>query len=991
MFLTITAQALQPNRPLSEYTRERWDDQRGFPGGSVHAIAQTPDGYLWIGTEKGLVRFDGLNFLLFNQANSILPAAPVMDLMTDIEGNLWIRPQSPNLFLYQKGKFHSAIDSVDKAHSGITAMCRGTNGQGFFSVRIAGISSYKAGQFSEQIPSPNVLVISVAETSDGKFWMGTRDVGLFLWDQGKYSPVNKGLPDTKINSLLAIDKALWIGTDDGVVLWDGNEITKTQVPATLNHVQVLSLARDSDSNIWIGTNQGLRRLNSAGFSSFEDTGFASSEPVNAIFEDREGNLWVGSTTGIERVRDSSFITYSASKNPAAQGSGTVYIDPQGRRWIGPSEGGLYWEKDKQIVPVTNDGLGRDVVYSLAGQKNEVWVGRQRSGLTHLQYEDGALRSRTFSESDGLVKGGIYSLCVTRDGTVWAGSLSGGVSQLKDGKLTTFTTANGLPSNSVTAILEGTDGTIWFGTTNGLASLSAGQFKSMTGLPPGRINCLFEDSSRVLWIGTDNGVAILREGRIQILNQIPASLREPVLGIVSDTVGFLWFSTSNHILRVHRDKFFNSQIGETDLREFGLADGLRSVAGIRQARSTFIDAFGQIWFSTYRGFSVVDPRKVSDNSVPAIVHIENMTADGNSVSLESPISIPSSHQRIIFSCAGLSLAIPERVRFKFMLEGYDKGWSEPIANRDVVYTNLGPGPYTFRVLASNSAGLWNSQESSIQFYIEPAYWQRGSVRIAALILIGLLILFFYNLRLQRLTRQLNVRFEERLAERTRIAQDLHDTLLQGFLSASMQLHVAAEKLPADSAAKPLIDRVLQRMREVNEEGRRALRGLRSTTGSSYDLSQSFSKIQDELTPQRRVDYRVTVEGPSRELHPVIRDEIYHIGREALMNAFRHANASSIELELEYGPKQIRILVRDDGDGIDPQLLRSGREGHWGIPGMRERAEEIGATLRLWSRPGAGTEVELSIPGKIAYESQSTPRLWKWLPIFSPRATQQNGKR
>ena len=246
------------------------------------------------------------------------------------------------------------------------------------------------------------------------------------------------------------------------------------------------------------------------------------------------------------------------------------------------------------------------------------------------------------------------------------------------------------------------------------------------------------------------------------------------------------------------------------------------------------------------------------------------------------------------------------------------------------------------------------------------------------------------RMIQLTQEsMNMRFEERLAERTRIAQDLHDTLLQGFLSASMQLHVAARQIPADAPAKPRVTRVLELMSQVIEEGRTTLNGLRSTDSSSRDLVQSFSAIQAELPGRRHIDYRVTVEGQSRPLHPDIRDEIFRIGREALLNAFRHSQAKTIELELEYGQEQLRVLVRDDGRGMDPQVLHSGREGHWGISGMRERAEEIGGSLRLFSRAGAGTEVELSVPGRIAYESNSSQHSHRWFAKFFKGKTDSNG--
>ena len=985
-----SAQALDPNRAMSEYVRDRWDAKQGFPGGPVYAIAQTPDGYLWLGTESGLVRFDGLNFRLFNHTNSAaFPAGPVLDLMTDAEGNLWIRPQSRNMLRYRDGTFQDVLPDLDGERSGVTAMCRGAKGEALFDILAAGTFIFDGGKFSKLISAadlPNILIISMAQTGDGKIWMGTRDAGLFYMREGQMYAVTKELPDKKVNSLLAVnDHELWIGTDNGVVRWNGNEASITRVSDSLDHVQALCMTRDRGSNIWLGTAKGLLRMNAGGVFSPESD-YGSTGSVNAIFEDREGNLWVGSTQGIERLRDSAFLTYSVSTNLSSQGNGAIYIDAEGRTWFAPAEGGLHWRKGGQTGQVKTAGLDRDVVYSLTGGKGELWVGRRRGGLTHLRINGSSFTAETYTRAEGLAQNSIYAVHQSRDGTLWAGSVSGGLARLKDGKFTTYTTANGLPSNTVTAILESSDGTMWFGTANGMSSLSQNSwtiYGSPDGLPPGSVNCLLEDSSGAIWIGTDNGIAVLRSGQIQVSQDMPESLHEPILGVAESRNGWLWISTSNHVLRVARDKLLSGVTGEADVREFGLADGLNSVKGVKRHRSVVTDTLGRIWFSTNSGPAVVSPGQVPDNTVPAIAQIEGITVDGSNVDLQGAVRIPGTRRRITFSYAGLSLSVPERVRFRYKLDGFDQDWGEPVATREAVYTNLGPGSYRFRVIASNSAGLWNELESTIQFQIEPAFWQTWWFRISCLMVGGLAILFFYRLRLHRLTRQLNVRFEERLAERTRVAQDLHDTLLQGFLSASMQLDVAADHIAADSPAKPLVSRVLELMRRVIDEGRITLKGLRSTDSGSHNLAESFSGIREELAFKERVDYQVTVEGLSRPLHPVIRDEVYRIGREALVNAFRHSQASRIEVLVKYGSKQLRILVRDNGCGIAPQVLRSGREGHWGLSGMRERAEEIGARLRVLSGAGVGTEVELLIPGDIAFEPLSSERRRSWLAKLYPR--------
>jgi ligand-binding sensor domain-containing protein/signal transduction histidine kinase len=981
--LACPAQALDPNRALPEYKRDGWDAQRGFPGGSVYAIAQTTDGYLWLGSENGLVRFDGLNFRLFNHTNSPgFPAGPVIDLMTDAEGSLWVRPQSSNMLRYRDEVFQDVMPQLDSTHSGITAMCRGTRGEALFAVLGTGIVAYREGRFSKLSPAsnlPNLLIISMAVTGDGRIWMGTRDAGLFFINEGKMVVFETELPDKKINSLLAVTgRELWIGSDNGIVRWNGDESALAAVSDLPGRIQALAMITDSDSNVWIGAGSGLLRLNAGGVASLEGGEHGSAAPVNAIFEDREGNLWIGTTRGIERLRGSAFMTYPVSGERSSEGNGAVYVDAEARTWFAPLAGGLFWIRQGQIGQINDQALDRDIVYSLTGSGGELWIGRQRGGLTRLRYKNGSIKAETFTKAAGLAQNSIYAVHQSRDGTIWAGSVSGGLSRLKEGKFTTYKVVNGLASDAVTCILEASDGSMWFGTTNGLSSLSQNTwalYRSVDGLPPGRVNCLAQDSSGSIWIGTDNGIAVLHSGQIQAPREAPDSLREPILGLAADRNGGLWISTPNHVLRVSADKLLGGMVRESDVREFGLSDGLSSVEGVRRHRSVVTDGLGRVWFSTYRGLSVVDPSRATGDSVPAVVHIEGIASDGSPVDMRGSVNISSARQRLTFSYAGLSLSIPERVRFRYRLDEFDQGWSDPVSTREAVYTNLSPGAYRFRVMASNSDGEWNSAEAAVGFEIEPVFWQAWWFRICCGAALALATFAFFRFRVVQVTRRLNLRFEERLAERTRIAQELHDTLLQGFLSASMQLHVAADQFPEHSPERSRLGRILELMGQVTEEGRNAVSGLRSPSGGvPLDLEHAFSAVPQELALKEQIGFRVIVEGRKRALHPVIRDEVYRIGREALVNAFRHSRAKTIEVEVEYSARQFRILVRDDGCGIDAQVLRSGREGHWGLPGMRERAEAIGARLMLWSRATAGTEVELSVPGHVAFQGQPSRLGW-----------------
>lgn len=984
--LANTAYGIDPSRAMSQYIRDRWGTARGFPGGPVYAITQTADGYLWIGTEKGLVRFDGLNFRLIQPSNTpSLPAGPVLGLIADAAGNLWVRLRSPGMLRYRDGKFEDVLASLERTEPGITALCRGINGEVLLSALVNGTLRYSEGRFVTLAPMstlPNFLVISMAETPDGNIWLGTRDAGLFRLSGGQTYAITQGLPDRKINSLWPDGaRGLWVGTDSGIVRWNGAELTSSGVPPALNHVRVLSLTGDRDANLWVGTNShGLLRLNTQGVAALDQVARQPSEAVTAVFEDREGNLWIGTASGLERLRDSAFVTYSAPEALPSESNGPVYVDTEGRTWFAPVTGGLYWLSNGRSGRITAAGLDKDVIYSLAGAGGELWVGRQRGGLTRLRTREAALRAETHTQTQGLAQNSVYAVHQNRDGTIWAGTLSGGVSKFSGGKFTTYTSAHGLASNTIAAILEGSDGTMWFATPNGLSALSDGHWQTYSvrdGLPSENVNCLVEDSSSVLWIGTAAGLAFRGPAGFQLPAGAPSSLREQILGLADDRNGSLWIATAKQVLRVQRDKLMRGALADGDVREYGLADGLHSVEGVKRHRSVVTDPLGRVWFSLNRGLSMVDPARLTNNAAPALVQIQTISADGSAIGLQGPVRIPAGGQRITFGYAGLSLAVPDRVQYRYKLDGYDRGWSEPTALREAPYTNLNPGPYRFRLLASNSDGLWNGAEATLSFELEPLLWQTWWFRLLCALACIFMLAAFYRFRLHRLTRQLNVRFEERLAERTRIAQELHDTLLQGFLSASMQLHVAAEHLPADSTAKPLVNRVLDLMGQVIEEGRNAVRGLRSSySNTSLELGQAFARIQQELALPEQTGFRVIVEGRPQPLHPIIRDEVYRIGREALVNAFRHSRAKNIEVEVEYAAQRLRILVRDDGCGIDPQVLQSGREGHWGLVGMRERAERIGARLKVRSQAMNGTEIELSVPRQVAFQTQSLVHPLKW---------------
>ncbi len=768
--LVHEARGLDPNRLPSQYVREEWIRASRFPGGAVNAIGQTADGYLWIGTDKGLIRFDGFNSKFVSiTSDPTASKVPILQLLVDAAGKLWLRPQGTDVLRQLDGKFENVTYGAEALASQITAVSKDSNGGILLSDIAHGTYRFRGDEI-KRLAAPAALpgsspVISMAETAGGRIWMGTLGDGLFLFANGRAGKIDAGLPDRKINCLLPISKEeVWVGTDYG--LYHGNEkgFRRAELPSSLGKVQVLSLLRDRDSNIWVGTARGLLRINAKGTSFSEERELRGDGGINALFEDREGNLWIGGAQGLGRIRDSAFVTYSTATGLPFERNGPIYVDADHRAWFAPAQGGLYVLQNGRVQPVISAAPANDVVYSISGSGDEVWLGRQRSGLTRLQFRNGAIRSQTYTEANGLAQNSVYAVYESRDGSVWAGTLTGGVSKFKDGHFTTYTTTNGLASNTVLSILETRDGAMWFATPGGLSSFSNGRWRTYTtgeGLPSPEVNCLFEDSSGTLWSGTSAGLAFFVSNRFQVPHELPDVLREQIVGMAEGKSGRLWIATSDHVLRVPRDKLLGGVVKAVDARVYDQADGLDSTAGVKRSQSVISDSDGRIWFSLRSGLSVVDSSRITDYSVPALPHIEAITADNNPVELAGSVRIPPSPRRITFEYTGLSLVVPGRIRFRYFLENFDSSWSQPVAAREAVYTNLAPGSYRFRLVASNSEGQWNGPETAIALNVAqtaialnvaPAYYQTYWFRLSCFAALVALLWAVYQMRVHQLQEQ-----------------------------------------------------------------------------------------------------------------------------------------------------------------------------------------------------------------------------------------------
>jgi ligand-binding sensor domain-containing protein/signal transduction histidine kinase len=964
------AHALDPTRTLDQYSHTVWNPSDGLAAGAINAISQTTDGYLWIGTDAGIVRFDGQAFQRLDSAQDEFGPPRILGLNADANGGLWIRSLDPSLFRYQNAKL--AISRPTSSHDPhVTAMTPSRKGGMVFATKSDGLVGWDGGAF-RTIIGGSVLtgspITSIAEMPSGDLWLGTVDSGILLVHDAKIVRLVGGLPSLRVTCLLAdAHGQVYVGTDRGLVRWNGSSLTAERVPQALRNLSIRAILSDRDGNLWMGSDRGLIRLDHQGTTAFPQSG--SGRAITALFEDREGDIWTGSAGQLERIRETPFIAWHPAA-PVAQdsGGGPVHADHRGDVWFASVPGVIGRVSGGALTEYRLPALRNDLIYSIAGDAEQLWVGLQRGGLARVMFTHGGATLKSYPQLKP-----VYVVHQSRDHSVWMGTVGGGATHSQNGEFRTWQAADGLASNVVFSISESPDGSIWFGTPSGLSRFSQNQWRTyrvQDGLPSANVNSTFVDSDGIVWVATVNGLAFIRSGRVYAVSLESAPLlRSPVFGIAEDHSGALWVVTSEAILRMDRARLLSATLSSADVREFGLLDGLSAVQGVRRSPTISIDPSGVIWISRAGGVVSIDPERVRRTAAATIVHVSQLLVDGNEQNARPSPSFPWDIRRVAIRYEGLNLASPERIRYRFKLDGFDSNWNESGTSREAAYTNLKPGSYLFHVLASNADRTWGGAEATLSFTVVPAYWQMLWFRAACVSAAIILAIAGYRLRIHYLTEQVKLQFEVRFAERNRIARDLHDTLLQSFQGLLLRFQAVENMLPGNplQARKSLETAISYAARAITE-GRDAVQELRRDE-SGTALIDTLTSLGEELRltdNEGSPSYRVLLEGTPRQLHPGLQDDLYRISREAVANAFRHAHATSIELDIRYDPRMLRLRIRDDGIGMDRDILASGgREGHWGLPGMQERARAMKGNLEIWSEQNRGTEIELTVPANIAY--------------------------
>ena len=1004
---------LDPSLDVSQYAHTAWKVRDGFTQGPIYCIAQTPDGYLWLGTESGLYRFDGVRALSWQPPDGQqLPSKIISALLVARDGTLWITT-SKGLASWKRGKLTQYPEVAGSPAGPLLQDHDGTIWFGLQSPgRICAIQGQRAQCYGEK--TFGLAVVTLYEDLKGNIWAaGT--TGLWRWKPGPPKQYRFPRGTVEVNSLIESDDGiLLLASNNGLKQLVDGKIQGYALPSVTGTFRPNHFFRSSDGSLWIGTQQDLLHLHNGRIDAFGSADGLSGDFTASIFEDHEDNVWVSTIGGLDRFREFAAPKISRSQGLSTNNAYSVQSTRDGAIWIGTSNGLNRWQNAQVTVyawrgasalsgsggeqelgiakAVTNfadsgltgtphslgqddqerlwvstsDGLfhldgahfvrrafqGRNTIPGIVGDgRGNVWIGDVFLGLSHLTPRN-APQPISWSQLGQKNYGAEAFLPDRSDGGLWLGFLDGGIAYFKDGHIrASYTAADGLGKGRVDDLRFGTRGTLWVATESGLSHIQDGRIQTLTsenGLPCDTVHWSIEDDDHFVWIYTYCGLVRTPESEL--------------------------------------DAWVNDSKRAVQTRVFDVFDGVGSV-GVYGGYGPHVTKSpnGKIWFVTYDGVSVIDPRHLPFNKLPPPVHVEQITADRKNYwqnlygdASSPPPKLPPLIRDLEIDYSALSYVAPEKNRFRVKLEGWDRDWQDVGNRREAFYNNLSPGNYRFRVIASNNSGIWNDAGTFLDFSITPAYYQTNWFRALCVAAFIAMLWALYQYRVRQMAREFNMSLEARVGERTRIARDLHDTLLQSFHGLLLRFQTVSNELPPGDA-KEKLDSAIDQAAEAITEGRDAVQGLRASTVVMNDLAVAVRTIGEELSPdatgQNAVEFSVQVEGTPRNLRPILRDEVYRIAGEALRNAFKHAQARQIEVEIHYDERRLRLRVRDDGRGIDPKILSGdGRAGHYGLHGMRERAKLMGGKLAVWSELDSGTEVELSIPASNAYEGSDGPRSW-----------------
>ncbi|MBV9678521.1 MAG: hypothetical protein JO185_19445, partial [Acidobacteriaceae bacterium] len=840
-------------------------------------------------------------------------------------------------------------------------------------------------------------ITSLLEDKAGTLWIGTTE-GITTLHKAEFQTytTEDGLPTNHIR-FLSTDRAgvIWAITPEGAARFNRNYFIRDTAPFQTLTVQdragrtwaasehgltrsgggpaktyttedglpskkITVLYADREGSLWIGTDTGAARMNNDVVERFPPGDLLSRDAILSIYEDREGSMWFGTdSSGLTLLRNQSFTTYISREGTPQNQIRCVLQATNGTVWIGTNGGGLRQFKDGRFSTLTTaDGLASNVILSLAEDTAGTLLIGTPDGLNRLR--NGKLSLMT--SADGLAEDFVRSIYADTDGSLWVGTRRG-LSHIAGNHVITYTQANGLGSDLIGAMAPGHDNDLWIGTLHGLTHFRNGAFTNYTtkdGLSSSIITDLYMDNDRTLWIGTQGGgLDLLRNGTFDAFTP-QMGVPETIYGVHEDTAGNLWLAAKNGIFRTSKNGLNQFSKGKITVVSYGTSDGLQVSECLGGGHpAIWKDRNGALWFSTAKGVAVLKPGRNRLNKLPPPVALETVYVDDRAFDPSQLTEVAPGHSRLSFEYAGLSFLAPQKMQFRYKLEEFDRDWINAGSRRTAYYTNIPPGHYRFRVLASNNDGLWNEQGASFALGIRPHYYQTWWFTLLLFLIAALLIYAMYYWRVKQVQSQFNAV----LQERNRIAREIHDTLAQGFVGVSVQLEIVSRLLNSSAeAAREHLDQARAQVRQSLADARKSIWELRSQSPEHQDFASRLSNAAKQAATSSSAVVQLQVHGTYRPLAREIENELFRIAQEAVTNAVHHSGAKHINIDLLFDPKKLRVTVGDDGCGFERGADWSGPNGHFGLKGMRERAQQIHAELIVNSEIGKGTKVCIEVPAK-----------------------------
>jgi signal transduction histidine kinase/ligand-binding sensor domain-containing protein len=802
----------------------------------------------------------------------------------------------------------------------------------------------------------------------GGFWIGG-DTSLLDWKIGgseiyRFSSLRSMAGQAGIISLVPnSDGSLWVGIAAagpglGLEQFVGGILTPFVSPnLDGSKLTILSMIADRDNNLWIATvGNGIYRIHGQTVDHFGRAEGLSSDTVFNLYEGEDGIVWAATSSGIDNFRNLPIVTFSALEGLAADGAVSVMAARDGTVWVS-NVNSLDFIRNQTVSSVRAPGAQPTLL--LEDHAGNVWAGVD-DGL--FIYQDG--RFQRIPEPDHRPLGLVFGITEDVDGNIWAECRGAGgrLVRIRDFKVREEFSGSQVPA--ARAMAADPKGGIWLSTLAGdLALFRQGMVRTfplkhnttttayqIAVEPDGSVAAAFVD-----------GLFELRAGKVQRLSKENGLPCEGVAGFLWDDDKHLWLNTPCGFVeladsevqrwRAHPDAIVQSQL-------FDSLDGAQpGPAAFNPAAKT---RDGRLWFVNNVVLQMIDPAHLSAHATVPPVYVEAVVADRKQYKPQEDLQLPPLTRDLQIDYTSPSFLIPQKVKFRYRLDGHDRDWQDAGTRRQAFYTQLGPGKYRFRVIARNSDGVWNDAGAIWNFSVAPAWYQTNWFRILCVVAVVFIIWIIYRLRVLQISRSIAARFDERLAERTRLARDLHDTFLQT---------IQGSKLVADDALDPSTDptRMRRAMEQLSvwlgratQEGRAALNSLRAGTTQTNDLAEGLRRATEDGLIPSAMAVAFSVIGDPREMHPIVRDEIYRIGYEAIRNACMHSGATRLEVDLRY-TDDLALRVSDNGAGIDPAIADGGKAGHFGLQGMRERAARIGGKFTLESSSNRGTEITLIVPG------------------------------